>query len=330
MQRIKPMLRQAMAAPAVEHMLTFLERGQPAAGRHLKVLTYHVIDDPAGFAAQAAHLARHYHVLSMAEALAALEAARQRNRPLSLPPRSLLITFDDAYTNFATEAWPVLRKHGLPVTLFVPTAFPDRPERLFWWERLTHALTYTPRRGTWQTPFGPVTLDSAAERRQALKRLKGYLWTRPPHTVEEWAQRLSAELDAPPPPPSPVLDWAALRRLAAEGVTLAPHTRTHPNMALLSAAEVEEETAGSLADLVAKVGPVLPVFAYPGGYYSQETVAVLQRVGIRLAFTRRRGTNDMQRANWLELRRNNVGAQANRAVLQARLVHATPYLDWLR
>jgi peptidoglycan/xylan/chitin deacetylase (PgdA/CDA1 family) len=36
---------------------------------------------------------------------------------------AVAITFDDAYTNFATEAWPRLEEHGLPATVFVPTGF---------------------------------------------------------------------------------------------------------------------------------------------------------------------------------------------------------------
>ncbi len=35
--------------------------------------------------------------------------------------RSVALTFDDAFANFATSAWPVLREHAMPVTLFVPT-----------------------------------------------------------------------------------------------------------------------------------------------------------------------------------------------------------------
>jgi peptidoglycan/xylan/chitin deacetylase (PgdA/CDA1 family) len=36
---------------------------------------------------------------------------------------AVAITFDDAYTNFASAAWPRLREHGLTATVFVPTAF---------------------------------------------------------------------------------------------------------------------------------------------------------------------------------------------------------------
>ncbi len=40
---------------------------------------------------------------------------------LSRPPdaSACAITFDDAFLNFQEVAWPVLRSHGLPVTLFV-------------------------------------------------------------------------------------------------------------------------------------------------------------------------------------------------------------------
>lgn len=38
------------------------------------------------------------------------------------------LTFDDAYDDFYRFAWPLLRSHGMPVTLYVPTRFIDSPE----------------------------------------------------------------------------------------------------------------------------------------------------------------------------------------------------------
>lgn len=42
---------------------------------------------------------------------------------LRFPPEAeaLALTFDDAFANFAQLAWPLLRDHGMPATLFVPT-----------------------------------------------------------------------------------------------------------------------------------------------------------------------------------------------------------------
>ena len=41
----------------------------------------------------------------------------------------MLLTFDDAYRDFATNAWPTLKRYGLPATLFVPTAYAGERSR---------------------------------------------------------------------------------------------------------------------------------------------------------------------------------------------------------
>ncbi len=40
-----------------------------------------------------------------------------------LPINSVLITFDDAYQNFAEQALPILNKYNMPALVFVPTAY---------------------------------------------------------------------------------------------------------------------------------------------------------------------------------------------------------------
>ena len=40
-----------------------------------------------------------------------------------LPPRPVIITFDDAYTSFETLALPLLKQAGCMATLFVPVAY---------------------------------------------------------------------------------------------------------------------------------------------------------------------------------------------------------------
>jgi peptidoglycan/xylan/chitin deacetylase (PgdA/CDA1 family) len=39
-----------------------------------------------------------------------------------LPARSLIITFDDAYSDLVVHALPILEEHGFPSTVFVPTS----------------------------------------------------------------------------------------------------------------------------------------------------------------------------------------------------------------
>jgi len=66
------------------------------------------------FAQQMAYLAEHgYKVLPLAEVVALL----RQGRPL--PPRSVVITMDDGYRTIYSKAWPLLRKHNFPFTVFL-------------------------------------------------------------------------------------------------------------------------------------------------------------------------------------------------------------------
>jgi peptidoglycan/xylan/chitin deacetylase (PgdA/CDA1 family) len=130
---------------------------------------------------------------------------------------------------------------------------------------------------------------------------------------------------------SRVLRWEELRRLKQQGVTLAPHSRTHPDMSRLTREEARKEIAGSFEDLQKEVGTILPVFAYPGGYYNTETVMALAQESFSLAFATLRGTNDLEKASEgltrFELRRNHIDAEASLPVLQSRLLYASRFLN---
>jgi peptidoglycan/xylan/chitin deacetylase (PgdA/CDA1 family) len=79
---------------------------------------------PAEFAAQMDLLAAGgYHPMT------ALELARRRPSG-DLPARPVVLTFDDAFTDFETAVIPILQKHRFPATLYVPTAYVGRTA--FW------------------------------------------------------------------------------------------------------------------------------------------------------------------------------------------------------
>lgn len=49
-----------------------------------------------------------------------------------VPAKSIFITFDDGYDDFATYALPILRELGFKATVFVPTGLMDNPGYLSW------------------------------------------------------------------------------------------------------------------------------------------------------------------------------------------------------
>lgn len=295
----------------------------------LRVLTYHRVDEPSvhpwldpglisaspeTFEAQMKYLSANYRVVSVLDVLEAFENKGQK----ILPPRAVLVTFDDAYCDFEKHAWPVLKHYSIPVTLFVSTSFPDHPERLFWWDRLFHAIHTTLKREL-NTPIGILSISTAAQRDQAYTRLKNYLKTLPKGAAMAEVARLCNELGVSPHD-NCVLGWDSLRKLASEGVILGAHTQTHPIMNQISVDDMQNEAIGSLHDLQREIGMVPPIFAYPSGIYNQEVVKAVERAGFRLAFTTERGINELGNADPLRLQRINIGARTTMTVLRAQLL----------
>lgn len=325
----------AARSAAFAKFIALLEQADGGRSDLLGVLTYHRVDTldahpalspglisatPEAFDQQMSYLAANYHVVSIPELLDVY-----RNGTV-LPPRSVMVTFDDAYCDFAEHAWPILKTYRLPVTLFVATAFPDRPEQTFWWDRLYQAVCNTDRRDNLDTPLGRLSLATAAQRVQTFKQLKDYVKTMPHAEAMAWLDQICNELGTPRPEHS-VLGWDTLRQLAREGVTLGAHTRTHPLMSRISPEEAQAEAVGSLRDLEREIGPVPPIFAYPSGGFNDEVVRVLEREGFALAFTTGRGINDLRDADRLRLRRINVSRRATLAVLRAQLLPWSVYLQ---
>ena len=170
----------------------------------LRVLTYHRIADPERtpalhprlISATPAVFARHldllvqgYQVVSLEQALAAARGAAR------LPRRAVLLTFDDAYRDFQDAAWPLLRARRLPPALFVPTAYPGDPGRVFWWDRLHRAFTGTARAELALPGLPPLPLATPEARRSGLALLlRRGMWA--------WAQEAAAPCATARPPRS--------------------------------------------------------------------------------------------------------------------------------
>jgi peptidoglycan/xylan/chitin deacetylase (PgdA/CDA1 family) len=235
-----------------------------------------------------------------------------------LPSRAVLLTFDDAYCDFAEHAWPILKRFGLSATLFVPTAYPDQPGLSFWWDDLYQAIRTTSQTSFLDTPVGPLSL-SHASRFKTFKHLKTFLKTLNYSEAMEKVKQYCRQLGAQPSTNS-VLSWHSLRKLTDEGVILGAHSRTHPLMDRVELGEAREEAVGSLKDLEREIGTVLPVFAYPGGAFSDSVVDMLEQEGLKLAFTTMRGINNLHSSDPLRVRRINVGGGTTLPILRAQLL----------
>ena len=98
---------------------------------HPVILTYHSVSEgdsplktsPTLFAQQVEWLVARENVINVASLSELMDHWGDLD---FLAPRTVILTFDDGYSDFFTDAAPILLKHKLPATVFLPTSFVGR------------------------------------------------------------------------------------------------------------------------------------------------------------------------------------------------------------
>lgn len=233
------------------------------AAQRLAVLAYHGVTDPRSFGAQLDRLRRLATPVSVQD----VEQAIAEGKPL--PPRSVLITFDDADRSVLTHALPELTARKIPAAAFVISELigTDRP---FWW----HEAAFLARHGGQAR-----SLRSHVRPEQLLARLKALPDPDRRRSLHEL--RVSARRR---PPGQEQLSPEDLRALQDGGVAVGNHTLGHPCLARCDDSTVQAEITGAHEALTRWLGEPPTAFAYPNGGYDPRADTLLRQLGYRLGF----------------------------------------------
>ena len=235
----------------------------------LYVLVYHRVDwehsqprldprnlsaTPAQFEQQMRLLSEEYHPVTADDVLAAVAGNKK------LPPRAVLVTVDDGYRDFKEYIWPIAMRYQIYPVLFVPTSFVGSGS--FWWDQLYDALKRTALKEI-ETPVGILSLQNLLERSQAFVSLANYMKSAPFDSAMAIIRDLCGELIPDPFDDRRItLDWDELRELASSGVTIAPHTHTHPALRNISDEQVRFELSECQRLIRTEIGSSNLLFAY--------------------------------------------------------------------
>ena len=232
--------------------------------------------DAAKFDAMMRYVSRTYRVLTLSDAI-------ERLKRDSLPPRSLVITFDDGYADNAEVALPILQRYGLRATFFVATGFLDGG-RMFN-DSVIECLRATPHGRIDLDSFGlgQITLDSASARSAVidllLPRIK-YL-TLPER--EEAIAGLQRACGVAALPTDLMMDSDQVRDLHCSGMEIGAHTVNHPILTSITSSETEREIGEGKRELESIINASVDVFAYPNGKpnqdYDHSHVAMAKNLG---------------------------------------------------
>lgn len=267
-------------------------------GSSAAVLAYHSVRvttiDPWNLAVAPEHFEQQMRVLRefgrVVPLVELLDLARHRRA--RAPHPTFAITFDDGYHDNATTALPVLERHDLPATVFIPTAFVGAPA--FWWDRAA-ALTMDPANdgeavieaarsvGLLRAEDAPPPDDRRAIHDQVYRALDDAGRSRIDERLDAFESALPNRVA---PPPRPMTADELVELASHPLVTIGAHTVDHPDLRTLSGTEVDRQLRTGLAELDEIVGPrSRRVLAYPHGATDRMVVRRTAAAGFRDALT---------------------------------------------
>jgi peptidoglycan/xylan/chitin deacetylase (PgdA/CDA1 family) len=265
--------------------------------QRITVLAYHRIADvslpefvgfqpnvsatPQMFDRQMAYVRQHFSVIDVA----ALEAFIEKGT--ALPPRPLLITFDDGYYDNYAAAYPILRKYDLPAVIFLATSRMEDPSAL-WWDRCAEYFRRTMLSAADLPIIGQQAFTTPAEKEAAGDRFIAAIKALPDEQKQQAVADLRVALGVDELDVRLFMNWDQVRELVANRVACLPHTVTHPILTRIPEQAMREQIFASRDAVVQQTGQQVATFAYTNGMpgdYNAATFRALRDAGFKAAVT---------------------------------------------
>lgn len=237
------------------------------------------------------------HVASSDVEFVSLDEAHRRLVEQDFRQRFVAVTFDDGYRDVRDLAYPILARHRVPFTVFVPSQFAAGEGEL-WWVALE---TIVARASEIRIPdedgrMSVVPCATDREKHAAYRALHDRVYALDSYAAFlDFMRRLAAahEIDLKQFCAPLCMGWAELEELARDPlVTIGAHTTSHAMLSKVTAGELEAEIATGRAELERRLGRPVTHFAYPyGGHRAAgpREFALAAAAGFATAVTTRPG-----------------------------------------
>lgn len=200
-------------------------------------------------------------IVGLDEAIARLKAPEK-------PRAFVVLTFDDAYKDNLQHALPILRRHGAPFTLYVPTALVDGVGEI-WWQAIEDIIARQEAIAievSGETDY--LDTRTTAEKQQAYDILYWRMRKMPEADRVELMRGFARNYgyDLAQQCRDLIMDWQELHQLADDPLcTIGAHTVHHYELAKLDADLARAEMQQSADILLAQLGRRPTHISYPIG-----------------------------------------------------------------
>lgn len=225
---------------------------------------------PARFAAHIEYIKRHYDVVDL-ETIVTGQAK----------PGAVAITFDDGYRSVYDAAFPLLRRAGLPATIYLIADVVGN-EALVWVNELNFALRARPDR-TRALACKWFGVPEGATARQIISHCRlNYDPDKMHGLLKDIRAESGRDARSHAREAALYLDWEQVSEMEQGEITFGNHTCTHPNMERLSETQQEAEILGAQKKLAPHL-KAIHSFAHPFGHRGSRAAQIAIEAGARCA-----------------------------------------------
>ncbi len=234
---------------------------------------------------------RHYNIVSLGQ------VRRHSHGGAVLPPRALLITFDDGWRDNYTYALPVLRAHSCPAVLFLAVHRVGHEEP-FWEEQVFAAWKTGALKndsvGRWLDDLGVGGGQRPSDEEKLARLLIRRLQKDMPEDIEGQLEHYAGK------PvrrfPRQMLSKEEIEQLRSNGVALGAHGFTHRPLAKLDERQLAQEFERLAQSPVFDSRGVAErpcAISFPHGSYSKRVIEMARNQGFELMFSSDSVINDL-------------------------------------
>jgi peptidoglycan/xylan/chitin deacetylase (PgdA/CDA1 family) len=240
--------------------------------------------DALAFTKEIEYVCANYEILSL-DVLVKLMHERK-----GLPSKAIVVTFDDGYNSDFIYAYPILKKHCIPATMFLTSGHIGSGE-LMWQDKVRYVFAHTGITQLDTGELGSYRLESMLDRRRArlscIRKLNAMPESKKNHSIEELlrAARICIPSDLGK---QVMLSWDEIREMGENGISFGAHTVSHPRLSILPVEEARREIIESKRKIEQELSQRITSFAYPFGTlkdFDYNTARLVREAGFECAVT---------------------------------------------
>lgn len=278
--------------------------------------------NPHVFETQMIYLKKYFQIISMDEYInLGVQLMSKYNSS-----RFAIITFDDGYRDSYKNAFPILRSHGIPATIFLTTGFIGSGQ-LFWWDIIRY-MVWNTKIKCFKNDIKSYNLSLNLEKTHLIAQLEYMLKCIPESKKNkiicdlidyfnvELPNDLGKEL---------ILSWDEVKEMNENGIDFGSHTVSHPILSNISITDAIYEINQSKRDIEQKIGMPVNSFSYPNGQpldFNPSIIKLVKKSGYKCALTTKQKSVSLEEEKF-ELPRLSSGLDLE----TLRLVSSELYQD---